>query len=118
MKPWTWAIILGSALLGAPVAIVMYGAIYHYGAQSEPYLFSEKWVRSSAEITGIVGEIKQTSLSKFGDFSDELRGSTREARVSTLVEGERGSVTAHLLLRKKRSDDEWVVVRCELETPQ
>ena len=109
MKRWfRWGVILLAA--GCLLAV----GIYLYGAHSEPYRFSEQWVRQSAEVKEKIGEVKRTHLSVSGVFSDEFKGDVREARISTVVEGEKGSVIASMWL-EKRGDNPWVVVRCRFD---
>lgn len=55
-----WGVILLAA--GCLLAV---GA-HRYGARSEPYRFSEQWVRQSAEVREKIGEVKRTHLSISG----------------------------------------------------
>lgn len=64
--------------------------------------FSEKWVRTWVEVRENVGAVKRTCFSVSVIFSDEHKAGVREPRVSDLVEGERGSVVAHLWLDEDR----------------
>jgi len=94
--------------------VVLFAGIYIYAVNSEPFRFSERWVRTSPEVRERVGVVKETSISVIGDFSDEIRGDARIARVSTLVRGEKGKVRANLWL-EKRGTSEWVVSRCQFD---
>jgi hypothetical protein len=93
---------------------VLFGGIFLYASRSEPYQFSERWLRTSAEVQQKVGDVKQTRLSLRGVFSDELKGDVRRARVSTYVQGSKGSLIANLQLQKRGADD-WIVIGCRLE---
>lgn len=92
---------------------VLSGSIFLYAAHSEPYEFSERWLRSSPEVREKVGEVKRTRLSVSGVFSDEFKGDVRDARVSTYAEGSKGSLVANLQLQKRGVND-WVVIHCRL----
>ncbi len=93
---------------------LLFAGIFLYASRSEPYQFSEHWLRNSAEVREKVGEVERTRLSFTGVFSDEFKGDVRRARVSTYVRGSKGSLIAHLQLQKNGVDD-WLVVRCRLE---
>jgi hypothetical protein len=88
--------------------------VFLYASRSEPYQFSEHWLRDSPEVREKIGEVERTRLSFTGVFSDQFKGDLRRARVSTYVQGSRGSLIAHLHLQKRGADD-WLVVRCRLE---
>jgi hypothetical protein len=104
---------LRSGAIALAAGCLMAAGVYVYASHSDPYRFSEQWVRNSAEVTGKIGEVKQTRFSVSGVFTDEFKGDVRKARVSTIVHGEKGSVVASLWL-EKRGDSEWVVLRCHL----
>lgn len=97
--------------LAAGIALSL--GVYLYASHSEPYRFSEQWVRQSADVRAKVGEVQETRLSP-SLFADELKGDVREARVSVLVRGANGSLIARLRLQKS-SGTNWVVKRCQLD---
>jgi hypothetical protein len=80
--------------------IVLSVGVYLYASHSEPFRFSEQWVRQSAEVRERVGEVVETRLSPSQAFADELKGDVRNARVSVLVRGSKGSLIAKLQLQK------------------
>jgi hypothetical protein len=107
MKRWLrWGAILFAA--GCLLTV----GVYVYATRSEPYRYAEQWVRQSAEVKEKIGEVRRTRFSISGVFSDEFKGDVRHARVSTVVEGVKGSVIASLWL-ERRGHDPWVVVRCQ-----
>ncbi|HEY7641071.1 MAG TPA: cytochrome c oxidase assembly factor Coa1 family protein [Steroidobacteraceae bacterium] len=109
MRQLRWIAI---AILGG---IALSAGLYFSASQSEPYRFSERWLRQSAEVREKVGEIQETRLSTTSQvFSDEMHGNVREARVSVLVHGTKGSLIAKLRLQKSSGSD-WIVKRCQLE---
>lgn len=94
--------------------IALSAGVYLYASQSEPYRFSERWLRQSAEVRARVGEVQRTRLNFPQVFADELKGNVREARVSVRVHGAKSSLIARLRLRKSSGGD-WMVTSCQLE---
>ena len=105
--------ILRGSLIGVALMLLSFVGIYLYAIRSEPYRFSEHWVRQSVEVRDRIGSVTSTRLSLTEDFSDEFHGDVRNAEISTYVQGERGSLTARLSLEKTNAD--WKVLRYRID---
>ncbi len=97
----------------AAIGAVLYVGTLLYAPRSEPYKYSEQWARESPDVRARIGRVTLTRFYREGGFSEQLLGNGREARVSTRVDGERGSLIASLQL--KNVDGKWEVVACRLD---
>lgn len=103
-----WARIVAATLL---LLFGFCGALYFFGANSEPYAISEKFVRSSPLVEQQIGKVTSTRLSLWG-FSIRTNGPDGHAKFHIVIEGEHANAEVFTELRRRLGT--WTVTAARL----